>query len=258
MTRSAEYTGLEGESYCHEASGAPATPGEPTVQADRPRGPDQVWGAGRARVSPFCSPPVPPVTTDLSHGVGSRGRGGRSPLSAGRAGVLTPAEGYPGVGVAWSGTALVCPQTALPWLWRGSPGRWGQAEQELPPRILPQAAFPELAGSPLPWQQGQRTHSPQPAQLEYGASGSNGARRPRAAGLAAIETPVGGEGQDQRLKGWQGAWPSNRCITPNPAATRPLLTGSAPRPPQGAPAQEGGDRRLKQVRGALLEGTPGG
>ena len=52
----------------HEASGAPATPGEPAVQADRPRGPDQVWGAGRARVSPFCSPPVPPVTLDLSHG----------------------------------------------------------------------------------------------------------------------------------------------------------------------------------------------
>ena len=74
-----------------------------------------------------------------------------------------------------------------------------------------------------------------------------GARRPRAAGLAAIETPVGGEGQDQRLKGWQGAWPSNRCLTSSPGATRPLLTGSAPRPPQGAPAQEGGDRRLKQV-----------
>lgn len=180
---------------------------------------------------------------------GPGGRGSRSPLSAGRAGVRTPAEGYPGVGVAW--TPLVCPKTALPWLWRGSPGRWGQAEQELPPRILPQAAFPELAGSPLPWQQGQRTRSPQPAQLEYGASGSNGARRPRAAGLAAIETPVGGEGQDQRLEGWQGAWPSNRCFTPNPAATRPLLTGSAPRPPQGAPAQEGGDHRLKQVRGAL-------
>lgn len=103
-----------------------------------------------------------------------------------------PAEGCPGVGVPWSGTALVCPLIALPWLQRGSPGRWGKAEQELPPRILPQAAFPELVGSPLPWQQGQSTCSPQPAQLEYGALGSNGARRPRGAGLAAIETPAGG------------------------------------------------------------------
>ena len=152
VTRSAADTGLAGESYCHEASGAPATPGEPTVQADRPRGPDQVWGAGRAKVSPFCSPPVPPVTTDLSHGLGSRGRGGRSPLSAGRAGVLTPAEGYPGVGVAWSGTALVCPQTALPWLWKGSPGRWGHAEQALPPRILPQAELGAARAARACWQ----------------------------------------------------------------------------------------------------------
>lgn len=44
MTRSAADTGLVGESYCHEASGAPATPGEPAVQEDRPRGSDQVWG----------------------------------------------------------------------------------------------------------------------------------------------------------------------------------------------------------------------
>lgn len=76
MTRSTADTGLVGESYCHEASGAPATPGEPAVQEDRPRGPDQVWGSGRARVSPFCSPPVPPVTIDLSHSGRTRGAGG--------------------------------------------------------------------------------------------------------------------------------------------------------------------------------------
>ena len=33
-------------------------------------------GAGRARVSPFCSPPVPPVTIDLSRSGRTRGAGG--------------------------------------------------------------------------------------------------------------------------------------------------------------------------------------
>lgn len=52
---------------------------------------------------------------------------------------------------------------------------------------------PEAVGSPpfSGWQ-GPRTHSPQPAHLENGASGSNGLRGLRAAGLAAAETPLGG------------------------------------------------------------------
>ena len=116
VARSAADSGLAGESHCHEASGALATPGEPSRQARRgvlakvrasgqppapnttkaqaPRAglyPGELGGArqGRERSQElpnipgprFCYPPVPLAATDPSHvgGPGGAGGGGAQP-----------------------------------------------------------------------------------------------------------------------------------------------------------------------------------
>lgn len=291
VARSAVNSGLAGESHCHEASGALATPGEPSRQARRgalakvrssgqppapnttkaqaPRAglyPGELGGArqGRERSQElpnvpgphFCCPPVPLAASDPSHvGGPGVGRSGRGPAPAGRAGLLTPGEGRLVAGVAWPGTPPYLPPDG-PAL-----ALEGQAGQELSPRTPPPGAWlkslhasaPEPAGSPLPWQQGPRRSlsSAYPAgkrrlRLQWGPVGREQPgwpprRRPREAG-----------GQDQRLEGWQGAWPSNCRFTP--AATRPALLGSALRSLRGAPAQEGGTLGLRQVQEAPLRG----
>lgn len=137
---------------------------------------------------------------------------------------------------------------------------WGMCHMAAPPQrrhswnrdlpVCPQAdpgLPPEAARSPpfSGWQ-GPGTHTPQPAHLENGASGSNGPRGPRA-GWLPWRRPWRREARIKGMRAWAvGGLPQQLPLSfqaCGPHRGRPILLGSAPPPP--AP----GDTWPKMVEG---------